>query len=549
METGFREDEQPSIIGVIGELNKRGINVSTERMYSDNFECFESFEREKEKCIITFDDNFLPWTLRNYINAVSESLQVCKDMVSLTVLSIVSLSIQGKWVINPLPGWIEPLNLYALIIARPSERKSPVMREITEVVYEYERIDNEKKQADIDAYELESNMLNRQIKNMIEAVSKGNSKTKYTMKDIKDKKEELSKLEPVHLTRLIADDITPEALISLMSENNERMAILSTEGGIFDIISGRYTNNNANVDVYLKAYSGDSIRIDRKGRNGEQLDHPLLTVLLMVQPSVIEEIMNNKDMKGRGLLARFLYVFPESLVGDRNYKVDSIPPEVKGKFNKLINDLLSAVDLGKPRILRLSKEADALAESYFNEIEKELKDMTGELEGWTGKLHGQTMRLAGILHCSEYGLDAVNHLISASTMQQAIGLGKYFYEYARSAFQTMGLLEPQSIKDAKYILGRLKKYIQETNKYEISKRDLYQKCRWKNWFEEPDSINNGLRELIEHGYIRMENGIKKKGAGRTPSDTIYVNPLCFQELENEYSSQNTQNSQNEDKVE
>lgn len=46
------------------------------------------------------------------------------------------------------------------------------------------------------------------------------------------------------------DDVTPEKLASILSENDGRAAILSTEGGIFDMLSGIYTKN-VNIDVLL----------------------------------------------------------------------------------------------------------------------------------------------------------------------------------------------------------------------------------------------------------------------------------------------------------
>ena len=44
--------------------------------------------------------------------------------------------------------------------------------------------------------------------------------------------------------RLVADDITPEAAASLLAEQGGRLAIISAEGGIFDIIAGRYSNGD-----------------------------------------------------------------------------------------------------------------------------------------------------------------------------------------------------------------------------------------------------------------------------------------------------------------
>lgn len=61
--------------------------------------------------------------------------------------------------------------------------------------------------------------------------------------------------------------------------------------------------------------SGDSIRVDRIGRNSESIMNPALTVLLTVQPNVLSGMMQNGTFRGRGLTARFLYCMPTSIVG------------------------------------------------------------------------------------------------------------------------------------------------------------------------------------------------------------------------------------------
>ena len=68
--------------------------------------------------------------------------------------------------------------------------------------------------------------------------------------------------------QLYVDDITPEKLVSVLAANNGRAAMISTEGGIFDTLAGAYSKV-VNIDVMLKGYSGDTIRVDRIGRDSE----------------------------------------------------------------------------------------------------------------------------------------------------------------------------------------------------------------------------------------------------------------------------------------
>jgi replicative DNA helicase len=117
-------------------------------------------------------------------------------------------------------------------------------------------------------------------------------------------------IEVPTIPRILADDITPEAAASLLAEQDGRLAIIRVEGGIFDILAGRYSRSIPNPDLFLKAHSGDPVEVDRRGRPPEYIRRPAMAIGLMVQPVVFTAIAANRDFRGRGLLRRFLYAFP-----------------------------------------------------------------------------------------------------------------------------------------------------------------------------------------------------------------------------------------------
>lgn len=95
-----------------------------------------------------------------------------------------------------------------------------------------------------------------------------------------------------------------------MAANNGIITVISTEGGLFDIFNGKYSSNVVSIDPVLKAYTGDPIRVDRKGREAESIDRPALTMLLSAQESVLEGMLTNDAFRGRGLLAAFYTAYP-----------------------------------------------------------------------------------------------------------------------------------------------------------------------------------------------------------------------------------------------
>ena len=92
-----------------------------------------------------------------------------------------------------------------------------------------------------------------------------------------------------------------EAVASLLAEQG-RIAVMSAEGGMFETIAGRYSQGVANLDVYLKGFSGDTLRVDRKTRPPEYVKKPALTMALTVQPAVIKDLAVKPGFRGRGLL-------------------------------------------------------------------------------------------------------------------------------------------------------------------------------------------------------------------------------------------------------
>ena len=233
-----------------------------------------------------FPTESLPSTLNKWVNAVAENTETPVDMAAVCALAVLSCAVQGKFVISPKNHYSEPLNLYFLIIANSGERKSAIVRLMTQPIYQYERKENDRRYTLMEADQVKLNSLKKQY----EALERdGNaqeaSKIKFQYRTL-----EQSQTKPL---RLIADDVTPEAMTSLLANNNGVLSIITTEGGIFDTLAGRYSNT-ISIDTVLKAYSGDPIRVDRKGREGEVINNPTLTMLLSAQDNVLAEIIKMK---------------------------------------------------------------------------------------------------------------------------------------------------------------------------------------------------------------------------------------------------------------
>ena len=472
-----------------------------------------------QKELPIFPIDALPATIRNYVVAVSESTQTPVDMSASAALAVLALCQQGKFRIRGKSDWTEPLNLFVVIVAEPSERKSAVISFMTKPVNEFEAEYNFNNSVRLEMNKIQKNVLKKEQVNLETKAAKGKLEH-YEMEELAQRIADFKEITPL---RLFVDDVTTEKLTSVLAEGNGKAAIVSAEGGIFDMLSGLYTKN-VNIDVMLKGHSGDSIRVDRIGRNSESIMNPALTVLLMVQPSVLSGLMQNGTFRGRGLTARFMYCMPKSIVGKRKYRTEPVPPEVENDYFVLINGLLEEKENDKPELITLSAEADSLLEAYSNEVESKLKTEYADFADWAGKLVGAVLRIAGLL-CRASALrfnvfddEHAPLVVDETIMNKAIKIGRYFTEHTSAAFSLMGA--DMLVKQSEYVLDTICK----NGLVEFSKRDIMRLCRT---FKTADSIQPVLNHLIDYGYLAIKSNDAAAIKGRPTGQVYLVNPYLY----------------------
>ena len=469
----------------------------------------------------TFPVYAFPPEIRDYVMAVAETTQTPVDMAATAALAVLALCQQGKYRIRGKDDWIEPLNLFTVIVAEPSERKSAVISHMAGAVHRFEAAYNQQHADAVERSRVEKRMLEKQQRNLEEMVLKG----KAQIEDLQDVSMQLANFREVMPMRLYVDDVTTEKLTSVLSENGGTAAILSAEGGIFDMLSGIYTKN-VNIDVFLKGHSGDSIRVDRIGRNSESIMNPALTVLLAVQPNVLSGMMSNGTFRGRGLTARFMYCMPQSRVGDRLYRTQPIPDEVARCYEVTIRNLLDEEKPQTPELIHLSPEADKLLEAFAGEVESKLKNEYSDIPDWAGKLVGAVLRISGLLcraanaKCADFLDLSESAMVSPEQMTGAIAIGRYFTEHARAAYSLMGA--DDLVKQSKYTLDAIIK----NGLTEFTRRDIMRICRS---FKKTEQVQPVLNHLADLGYLALKDTEQPVGKGRPNNPAYLVNPLLYRD--------------------
>jgi replicative DNA helicase len=314
--------------------------------------------------------------------------------------------------------------------------------------------------------------------------------------------------------------------------------VMSAEGDVFDLMAGRYsTKGMGNFGVFLKGHAGDPLRVDRVGRS-EFVKEPAITIGLAVQPDVIRGLSEKPGFRGRGLLGRFLYALPVSLLGRRDTGAPPVAGAISAEYQANVIALLKLPfgtdengDPG-PHMLRLTPEAQASIRAFEAWLEPQLSEF-GELGGmtdWAGKLVGAVGRITGILHMALFADTSApwDACIERTTVDNAICIGRYLIAHARAAFAEMGADEV--VEQAKTIL----RWIENQNASQFTKRDAHQGLRTR--FKRVEELDAPLGLLLTHWYIRGRPEPAGGGPGRKPSPTFEVNPL--------WVPQNTHNTQN-----
>ena len=311
---------------------------------------------------------------------------------------------------------------------------------------------------------------------------------------------------------------------------------MAPEGTIFDVMAGRYAKDSkSNFEIINKGHAGDAIRVDRVGRPTVYVPNPALTMGLTVQPHVINGLVQTPAFQGRGLLGRFLYSQPVSLVGRRDVDPPAMPEAVRKAYNDKMAALLGLPVQEEngtlvPRTLHLSPDARRTYQRFAEWVEPKLAphEELGHMADWGGKLAGAVVRIAGLLHMAERAGAAApwENPISEKTFARAVLISEYLIPHAQAAYAQMGA-DP-AVDDAKHILS----WIKTKAVLSFSKRDLFEGTKGR--FKRVEALEAPLRVLVQHEFIREKPAGDRPGPGRKPSPTYEVNP----------ASHNSHNSQN-----
>lgn len=475
-------------------------------------------------------ESFPPGTeaIRDFVESLSESLQVPIDLPTMLLLPIVSVSIAQKAEIEVREGWREIAALWTLSLMESGERKSATFGRMIAPLQQWEKDEGVRLDPLIRKQREAKEVRERKLAKLRGAIAEGTSIVAQRELDelLREERDDKHLSKPL----ILASDTTTEALSSLLIANQERAIVASPEADAIDVLLGRYSDKgSANMGIWLKGHAGDSERTLRRGREPEYLNHPALSVALAVQPKSVHALFTSDQARGRGLLARLLVCAPLSRIGQRKTGGAAlpVPAELSAQYDAIIARLLRLpIDSERgPVIVRLSPEAH----SRFARLEADIERMLavdGELSDrrdWGGKLAGHIARIALALHALErWGVreSGINpqEQINLATMEAALAWAPYLMAQERIVACIVGSDPSEGIA------ARVLALIARENLLSFTKRDAFCRLRTSR-LQQTQELDPALRLLEDHSYIRASDPSPRVGPGR-PASTVYlVNPL------------------------
>ena len=455
----------------------------------------------------------LPPKMALAAEAIANETQTPVDLAAVAMLCVLSAASLGATVDVNGSSWEEELCLYALVALPTGEHKSSVLKLVAKALREIERRVQENAMDEVNRARARRESLTERQKQLVKKI--GTSDDADARNELETEHEqvvaELDQIGPTEPPRLLADNVTAEALGGLLA-THQRMAIIAGEGTFLENTLGRYdAKGSANLGTVCSAYGGEPIIVDRR-RGSERVDRPLLTIFIAAQEHVLRDLVENQTAKSQGVVNRFAYCVPRSLQGGREMRPHRAPAELLAAWSEMVDHVHDVISVIPSREVRLELSAgarDAL-DAYREAQEPRLRE-DGDLRPIADLVTrdpGRAVRIAGLLHLVEHTPAAP---ISRETMERGLRVAGYFLAHGAAA-----VTQPDPA------VRRARSWLARRDTTTVTQRDLH-----RGPFQrlKRDEVRTLVEELCNLGDLRpIAEPSSPRAPGAPPSPTYLINP-------------------------
>jgi hypothetical protein len=380
-----------------------------------------------------FPVDALPSAMANIIEAVSRCERVPLALPAVCALGIASAAIGAGLQVASGPNRVTRGNLYLLASAESGSGKSETFRIIAAPLVSHQarlletwKLETAPQaQSEIRVLEREMDILEKQAAKATEPMERDRAIAQMKFKQAS--KDELKRR--AEMPCIIGQDVTTERLAGLLRDNREVLLSASADARkLVDNLLGRYNpGKTTDESLYLSAYSGDYVRVDRQGRDSVILNSPCLALCWFVQPDLLIKLFDEESLSASGFLPRLLLCQTNAAPRRIESEPQILSDSVCGQWAQLIGDLhanFHAAD--KPHTVTPSPEALAVLNVYHNRIVDRRADDLADVGAFAARYAENAWRVAVLLHAVQWGSEASQAQLSEETGSNAVRIVEWF---------------------------------------------------------------------------------------------------------------------------
>lgn len=459
-----------------------------------------------------------PW-MSGICEHLADSVQIDIAVPAQVAIGVLSAALTRKASVDITPIIKDqPLNLYLCAASPSGAGKSPVFKELTRPLVEWQSELRKAAEHNVARSKAEKRIAERDLRTAVDV-------------------DEMMKLQAVTdsplppMPRVIVADATPESLVGLL-EHHRNLALISDEAGLLDMVAGAYAANRVvNDKIYLNAWDGADYIRDRKGSGGAApeetiVSNPLLTIAITAQPAVLASMSNARQLDDKGFLQRFMWALPEDRRGtrDRSRILGSdFDASTIAEYVARMMEMCRAT-YTMPVRLRFAWESSVRFAEWNQENEGRI-GFGGDLEivaTWVAKQEASVGRLAALLHIANG--NEWSSPITVDTLERSIEIGEWWAAHARAVWQMWGG-DDLSGRQVRVIA----RWIERKGLDRFTLRDSYAANR--NSLSTADEAVSALSVLVGLDWLRVEDGRDLNDTRRgMPSPVLVVNPKLHEVL-------------------
>jgi len=300
----------------------------------------------------------LPYALAEFVRSISETKGAPADFPGVALLTVAGACIGTTRRLQIKSDWTEFPCIYAGLVAEPGSMKTPSIKPVLAPVRRKQREAARRSEEDPD----------------------------------------------IPLEHLYSTDLTVESVNAILSKNHRGILIHQDELVSWTNSDNQYRGGRgADRQYWLKVWSSEAVKVDRKSSAGCYVHSPFICVLGGIQPDMLSGMVDRLQRQD-GFLHRLLIVLPAD-VEETELSLASVPVELIREWEDTVDRLYCfGFDAeNDPVTIPFTDEAFEAWRAWYRSHQAQLLDPTfpPHLRGPWQKLKAYSARLALIIRCLE----------------------------------------------------------------------------------------------------------------------------------------------------